>query len=158
MPKLICKSKIQPKKLQSYIITLTWFYGDGGSNRISCTDVLLFLSTEAEISCITIMFNTDSSAWLSMAGVFAPTLFSKAYGNLVCDACTNSTGGNSTSNSSGPFVCHNCHYDLVSVVNQEDLPNQSLISQKKTCKLTLNYVWFDFFLQNNGTLFHNHVE
>lgn len=47
-----------------------------------------------------------------MAGVFAPTLFSKAYGNLVCDACTNSTGGNSTS---GPFVCHNCHYDLVSI-------------------------------------------
>ncbi|KAI3371436.1 hypothetical protein L3Q82_024032, partial [Scortum barcoo] len=36
--------------------------------------------------------------------VFAPTLFSKAYGNLVCDACTNS--------SSGPLVCHNCHYDL----------------------------------------------
>ncbi|XP_040894418.1 putative cation exchanger C521.04c [Toxotes jaculatrix] len=50
--------------------------------------------------------------FISVGGVFAPTLFSKAYGNLVCDACTNSTGGNSTSNSSGPFVCHNCHYDL----------------------------------------------
>lgn len=49
--------------------------------------------------------------FISVGGVFAPTLFSKAYGNLVCDACTNSTG-NSTSNSSGPFVCHNCHYDL----------------------------------------------
>uniref|UniRef100_A0A4W6E6W7 Cation/H+ exchanger protein 2 n=1 Tax=Lates calcarifer TaxID=8187 RepID=A0A4W6E6W7_LATCA len=46
--------------------------------------------------------------FISVGGVFAPTLFSKAYGNLVCDACTNSTGGNS----SGPFVCHNCHYDL----------------------------------------------
>ncbi|KAI4825757.1 hypothetical protein KUCAC02_021427 [Chaenocephalus aceratus] len=40
--------------------------------------------------------------------VFAPTLFSKAYGSLVCDACANSSGGNS----SGAFVCHNCHYDL----------------------------------------------
>lgn len=50
--------------------------------------------------------------FISVGGVFAPTLFSKAYGNLVCDACTNSTGGNSTSNSSGPFICHNCHYDL----------------------------------------------
>uniref|UniRef100_UPI0037E91B24 uncharacterized protein n=1 Tax=Semicossyphus pulcher TaxID=241346 RepID=UPI0037E91B24 len=50
--------------------------------------------------------------FISVGGVFAPTLFSKAYGNLVCDACTNSTGGNHTSNSSGPFVCHNCHYDL----------------------------------------------
>ncbi|KAM9754179.1 uncharacterized protein ACNS7B_007238 [Menidia menidia] len=48
--------------------------------------------------------------FISVGGVFAPTLFSKAYGNLVCDACTNS--GNGTSNSSGPFVCHNCHYDL----------------------------------------------
>ncbi|XP_074533591.1 uncharacterized protein LOC141796402 [Halichoeres trimaculatus] len=46
--------------------------------------------------------------FISVGGVFAPTLFSKAYGNLVCDACTNSTPGNS----SGPFVCHNCHYDL----------------------------------------------
>ncbi|XP_041852116.1 putative cation exchanger C521.04c isoform X2 [Melanotaenia boesemani] len=50
--------------------------------------------------------------FISVGGVFAPTLFSKAYGNLVCDACTNSTGGNGTANSSGPFVCHNCHYDL----------------------------------------------
>ncbi|KAM7396548.1 hypothetical protein PAMP_019581 [Pampus punctatissimus] len=46
--------------------------------------------------------------FISVGGVFAPTLFSKAYGNLVCDACTSSTGGNS----SGPLVCHNCHYDL----------------------------------------------
>ncbi|XP_072241710.1 uncharacterized protein cax2 isoform X1 [Leuresthes tenuis] len=46
--------------------------------------------------------------FISVGGVFAPTLFSKAYGNLVCDACTNSTGGNG----SGQFVCHNCHYDL----------------------------------------------
>uniref|UniRef100_A0A7N6BK14 Cation/H+ exchanger protein 2 n=1 Tax=Anabas testudineus TaxID=64144 RepID=A0A7N6BK14_ANATE len=45
--------------------------------------------------------------FISVGGVFAPTLFSKAYGNLVCDAC-NSSGGNS----SGSFVCHNCHYDL----------------------------------------------
>ncbi|CAL8263736.1 unnamed protein product [Merluccius merluccius] len=44
--------------------------------------------------------------FISVGGVFAPTLFSKAYGNLVCDACTNSVGGNTT------FICHNCHYDL----------------------------------------------
>eukprot|EP00064_Thunnus_orientalis_P012610 superscaffoldBa00001954_g12645 len=51
---------------------------------------------------------SSSLLFISVGGVFAPTLFSKAYGNLVCNACTNSTGGNS----SGPFVCHNCHYDL----------------------------------------------
>ncbi|XP_055078399.1 uncharacterized protein LOC117372029 isoform X2 [Periophthalmus magnuspinnatus] len=43
--------------------------------------------------------------FISVGGVFTPTLFSKAYGNLVCDAC-------SSVNNSGPFVCHNCHYDL----------------------------------------------
>ncbi|XP_019934782.2 uncharacterized protein [Paralichthys olivaceus] len=50
--------------------------------------------------------------FISIGGVFAPTLFSKAYGNLVCEGCTNSSGQNASSNSSGPFVCHNCHYDL----------------------------------------------
>ncbi|CAL1592079.1 unnamed protein product [Knipowitschia caucasica] len=43
--------------------------------------------------------------FISVGGVFTPTMFSKAYGNLVCDAC-------SSANNSGPFVCHNCHYDL----------------------------------------------
>ncbi|PWA14183.1 hypothetical protein CCH79_00012359 [Gambusia affinis] len=46
------------------------------------------------------------------AGVSSALLFISAYGNLVCDACTNATGGNGSSNASGPFVCHNCHYDL----------------------------------------------
>ncbi|XP_077595168.1 uncharacterized protein LOC144211644 isoform X1 [Stigmatopora nigra] len=50
--------------------------------------------------------------FISVGGVFAPTLFSKAYGNFVCDSCTNSTSANTTSNSSGPFICHNCHYDV----------------------------------------------
>ncbi|XP_077424438.1 uncharacterized protein LOC144053647 isoform X1 [Vanacampus margaritifer] len=50
--------------------------------------------------------------FISVGGVFAPTLFSKAYGNFVCDSCTNSTSTNTTSNSSGPFVCRNCHYDV----------------------------------------------
>ncbi|XP_031593143.1 low affinity vacuolar monovalent cation/H(+) antiporter isoform X1 [Oreochromis aureus] len=63
-----------------------------------------FNSRSAGVSCALL--------FISIGGVFAPTLFSKAYGNLVCDSCTNSTGANSTSNSSGPFVCHNCHYDL----------------------------------------------
>ncbi|XP_054631687.1 uncharacterized protein LOC129181056 isoform X2 [Dunckerocampus dactyliophorus] len=47
--------------------------------------------------------------FISVGGVFAPTLFSKAYGNFVCDVCTS---GNITSNSSGPFVCHGCHYEV----------------------------------------------
>ncbi|XP_067090518.1 uncharacterized protein [Osmerus mordax] len=45
--------------------------------------------------------------FISVGGVFAPTLFSKAYGHLLCEGCTKATG-----NISGPFVCRNCHYDL----------------------------------------------
>uniref|UniRef100_A0A3B4EVU4 Putative cation exchanger C521.04c n=1 Tax=Pundamilia nyererei TaxID=303518 RepID=A0A3B4EVU4_9CICH len=71
-----------------------------------------FNSRSAGVSCALL--------FISIGGVFAPTLFSKAYGNLVCDSCTNSSGANSTSNSSGPFVCHNCHYDLVGIISQED--------------------------------------
>ncbi|XP_047658638.1 putative cation exchanger C521.04c isoform X2 [Tachysurus fulvidraco] len=50
-----------------------------------------------------------SLLFISVGGVFAPTLFSKAYGNLVCEGCTNSSGTNS---SNGTFTCRNCHYDL----------------------------------------------
>ncbi|XP_023651324.1 cation/H+ exchanger protein 1 isoform X1 [Paramormyrops kingsleyae] len=45
--------------------------------------------------------------FISVGGVFAPTLFSKAYGNLMCDSCTSSAA-----NGSGPLVCRDCHYDL----------------------------------------------
>ncbi|KAM6961607.1 cation/H+ exchanger protein 1 [Tautogolabrus adspersus] len=44
--------------------------------------------------------------FISIGGVFAPTLFSKIFGNLVCESCTNIPG-----NGSVPFVCKDCHYD-----------------------------------------------
>uniref|UniRef100_A0AAR2LEA0 Cation/H+ exchanger protein 2 n=1 Tax=Pygocentrus nattereri TaxID=42514 RepID=A0AAR2LEA0_PYGNA len=52
---------------------------------------------------------SSSLLFISIGGVFAPTLFSKACGNLVCEDCTNSSGTNS---SNGSFNCKNCHYDL----------------------------------------------
>ncbi|XP_076578769.1 cation/H+ exchanger protein 1 [Chaetodon auriga] len=44
--------------------------------------------------------------FISIGGVFAPTLFSKTFGNLVCESCTNVPG-----NASVPFICKDCHYD-----------------------------------------------
>ncbi|KAM6895746.1 cation/H+ exchanger protein 1 [Xenentodon cancila] len=44
--------------------------------------------------------------FVSIGGVFAPTLFSKIFGNLVCESCSNVPG-----NSSVPFICKDCHYD-----------------------------------------------
>uniref|UniRef100_A0A671YUV0 Cation/H+ exchanger protein 1 n=1 Tax=Sparus aurata TaxID=8175 RepID=A0A671YUV0_SPAAU len=46
--------------------------------------------------------------FISIGGVFAPTLFSKIFGNLVCESCTSGPG-----NGSVPFVCKDCHYDSV---------------------------------------------
>ncbi|XP_041636279.1 cation/H+ exchanger protein 1 [Cheilinus undulatus] len=44
--------------------------------------------------------------FISIGGVFAPSLFSKIFGNLVCESCTNIPG-----NGSVPFICKDCHYD-----------------------------------------------
>ncbi|NXI57569.1 VNX1 protein, partial [Chloroceryle aenea] len=46
--------------------------------------------------------------FLSVGGVFAPTLFSKVYGKLVCGECHNIT-----QNPLGHYLCHNCHFDLM---------------------------------------------
>ncbi|NXX86366.1 VNX1 protein, partial [Urocolius indicus] len=46
--------------------------------------------------------------FLSVGGVFAPTLFSKVYGKLVCGECHNVTR-----NPLGHYLCHNCHFDLM---------------------------------------------
>ncbi|XP_053271178.1 cation/H+ exchanger protein 1 [Pleuronectes platessa] len=45
--------------------------------------------------------------FISIGGVFAPTLFSKAFGYLVCESCTNIPN-----NTSVPFICKDCHYDM----------------------------------------------
>ncbi|XP_054480668.1 cation/H+ exchanger protein 1 isoform X2 [Anoplopoma fimbria] len=45
--------------------------------------------------------------FISVGGVFAPTIYSKTFGNLVCESCTNIPG-----NGSVPFTCKDCHYDM----------------------------------------------
>ncbi|XP_005733484.1 cation/H+ exchanger protein 1 [Pundamilia nyererei] len=44
--------------------------------------------------------------FISIGGVFAPTLFSKTFGNLMCESCSDVPG-----NATVSFVCKNCHYD-----------------------------------------------
>ncbi|KAM4712314.1 cation/H+ exchanger protein 1 isoform 2-T2 [Anableps anableps] len=44
--------------------------------------------------------------FISIGGVFAPTLFSKTFGNLVCESCSNTPG-----NATVPFICRDCYYD-----------------------------------------------
>uniref|UniRef100_A0A671YYD9 Cation/H+ exchanger protein 1 n=1 Tax=Sparus aurata TaxID=8175 RepID=A0A671YYD9_SPAAU len=54
--------------------------------------------------------------FISIGGVFAPTLFSKIFGNLVCESCTSGPG-----NGSVPFVCKDCHYDSVGLLHLSPL-------------------------------------
>ncbi|PWA18287.1 hypothetical protein CCH79_00017809, partial [Gambusia affinis] len=46
--------------------------------------------------------------FISIGGVFAPTLFSKTFGNLVCENCSSAPG-----NGTVPFTCKDCHYEMV---------------------------------------------
>ncbi|XP_061523697.1 cation/H+ exchanger protein 1 [Phycodurus eques] len=50
---------------------------------------------------------SSSLLFISIGGVFAPTLFSKTFGSLVCESCSNIPA-----NTSVPFVCKDCHYDM----------------------------------------------
>ncbi|NXX98139.1 VNX1 protein, partial [Centropus bengalensis] len=51
---------------------------------------------------------TSALLFLSVGGVFAPTLFSKVYGKLICGECHNVT-----QNPLGHYLCHSCHFDLM---------------------------------------------
>uniref|UniRef100_A0A3Q3X5A5 Uncharacterized protein n=1 Tax=Mola mola TaxID=94237 RepID=A0A3Q3X5A5_MOLML len=96
--------------------------------------------------------------FISVGGVFAPTLFFKAYGNLVCDVCTNSTGGNSTSNSSGPFFCHNCHYDLVGVRRNLILTSALPLVYTVSALLPVAYIiGLTFTLKTHSHIYDIHV-
>lgn len=85
------------------------------SRSAGVSSSLLFISIGGKMSGVLFVNCASSTSILRVVfcglflGVFAPTLFSKAYGNLVCEDCTNSTGTNST----GSFTCRNCYYDLV---------------------------------------------
>ncbi|XP_029707472.1 cation/H+ exchanger protein 1 isoform X1 [Takifugu rubripes] len=49
--------------------------------------------------------------FISIGGVFAPTLFSKTFGDMVCDSCSGIPG-----NATVPFTCRDCHYDTSQTV------------------------------------------
>ncbi|XP_063782812.1 uncharacterized protein LOC134932375 isoform X2 [Pseudophryne corroboree] len=50
--------------------------------------------------------------FISVGGVFAPTLFSKVYGKMICGECVNLG-----LNASDKYLCQNCHTELIGVNN-----------------------------------------
>ncbi|NWQ87999.1 VNX1 protein, partial [Burhinus bistriatus] len=85
------------------------------SRSAGVSSALLFLSVGGELGTrVSPGFRGLLPAWVPTpylsipAGVFAPTLFSKVYGKLVCGECHNVT-----QNPLGHYLCHNCHFDLM---------------------------------------------
>ncbi|KAM4902077.1 uncharacterized protein FYW23_002734 [Sylvia borin] len=81
------------------------------SRSAGVSSALLFLSVGGELGTAT--SGGIPPGWVPApcpvpAGVFAPTLFSKVYGKLVCGECHNVT-----QNPLGHYLCHNCHFDLM---------------------------------------------
>ncbi|NXR26419.1 VNX1 protein, partial [Cinclus mexicanus] len=84
------------------------------SRSAGVSSALLFLSVGGELGHKAVpRFGGVPPGWVHapcpvLAGVFAPTLFSKVYGKLVCGECHNVT-----QNPLGHYLCHNCHFDLM---------------------------------------------
>lgn len=96
------------------------------------------------------------------AGVFAPTLFSKVYGKLVCGECHNVT-----QNPLGHYLCHNCHFDLVSRATSVggghalNPPGSSFGAGRWQRGCPEPRVLTDVLhlqMENNGTLYYSHVQ
>ncbi|NWW71721.1 VNX1 protein, partial [Climacteris rufus] len=84
------------------------------SRSAGVSSALLFLSVGGELGTGVSPAWGSPPGWVPTlcpsvpAGVFAPTLFSKVYGKLVCGECHNVT-----QNPLGHYLCHNCHFDLM---------------------------------------------
>ncbi|NWW57814.1 VNX1 protein, partial [Ifrita kowaldi] len=83
------------------------------SRSAGVSSALLFLSVGGELGRGWPQVQGAPPGWVPTpcpvpAGVFAPTLFSKVYGKLVCGECHNVT-----QNPLGHYLCHNCHFDLM---------------------------------------------
>lgn len=89
--------------------------------------------------------------FISVGGVFAPTLFSKAYGSLVCEGCTNQTGGS--------FTCRNCHYDTsesnYTLFHNHVEPLVYTVSILLPAAYTIGLI---FTLKTHSHIYHIHVE
>ncbi len=95
------------------------------------SSTLLFVSIAGEQNHNRLIFDTTfelcqqhsdcSPSFVPFPGVFAPTLFSKAYGTLQCQHCvngtqpTNDSSGSDAWNQSFPLQCSECRYSIVSV-------------------------------------------
>uniref|UniRef100_A0A3B5B995 Low affinity vacuolar monovalent cation/H(+) antiporter-like n=1 Tax=Stegastes partitus TaxID=144197 RepID=A0A3B5B995_9TELE len=89
--------------------------------------------------------------FISIGGVFAPTLFSKTFGNLVCESCSNVPG-----NASVPFVCKDCHYDTL-VMNSKNLFSRPLVYTISVLLPAAYLIGLIFTLKTHSHIYDIHI-
>ncbi|CAH1246765.1 Hypp7776 [Branchiostoma lanceolatum] len=98
--------------------------------------------------------------FVSVAGAFAPTIFSKFYGSIVCSSCNNVTSWSNINDSlltetgpSGTFMCSDCHQE---VFDQEGtLFNEHIKPLIYTCAVLLPLAYISGLLFTLKT--HSHI-
>eukprot|EP00058_Branchiostoma_floridae_P028274 XP_002613765.1 hypothetical protein BRAFLDRAFT_84521 [Branchiostoma floridae] len=98
--------------------------------------------------------------FVSVAGAFAPTIFSKFYGSIVCSSCNNVTSWSNINDSqltvtgpSGSFMCSDCHQE---VFDQEGtLFNEHIKPLIYTCAVLLPLAYISGLLFTLKT--HSHI-
>uniref|UniRef100_A0A3B4TIR9 Cation/H+ exchanger protein 1 n=1 Tax=Seriola dumerili TaxID=41447 RepID=A0A3B4TIR9_SERDU len=91
--------------------------------------------------------------FISIGGVFAPTLFSKAFGNLVCESCSNIPG-----NASVSFICKDCHYDTGQTEQQSILSHTEPLVYTISVLLPAAYlIGLIFTLKTHSHIYDIHI-
>ncbi|NWH68772.1 VNX1 protein, partial [Geococcyx californianus] len=90
--------------------------------------------------------------FLSVGGVFAPTLFSKVYGKLICGECHNVT-----QNPLGHFLCHNCHFDLVSRDHASPVSHRPLVYTVSLLLPAAYLIGLFFTLKTHSHIYDIHI-
>ncbi|KAF6733882.1 Low affinity vacuolar monovalent cation/H(+) antiporter [Oryzias melastigma] len=93
--------------------------------------------------------------FISVGGVFAPTLFSKTFGNLVCESCSNIPG-----NTSVPFTCKDCHYDTSKhkfIFFPSSLPSRPLVYTISVLLPASYLIGLIFTLKTHSHIYDIHI-
>ncbi|RUS84219.1 hypothetical protein EGW08_008023 [Elysia chlorotica] len=80
---------------------------------------------------------SSSLLFVAVMGVFAPTIFSKLYGNLTCDVCQVWINQNATSSNETGFICSGCKTVTRAPYNDNSLYSSHIVPLLYSCAIIL---------------------